>query len=147
MSSKPLAWVNKKVSSTILTLGLAVFCIWAALGARADLDFLEEHGAQTMAVVVAQEGLGRYTATTVRFESVRDGLVEVTLDEMVGSEEVGGEIAVIYDPDDPRFIIDTRLLEDPFVLYRWWFAAGVCGLLAALTGFGVIDWQRWSKRR
>ncbi len=100
-----------------------------------------------MAVVIAEEGFGRYTATTIRFKSVRDGLVEVTLDEMVGYEEVGEEIAVIYDPDDPRFIVDARVLEDPFVLYRWWFVAGVCGLLAALTGFGVIDWQRWSKRR
>ena len=147
MSSKPLAWVNKKVPATILALGLAVFFIWAALGARADLNFLENHGTQTMAVVIAEEGFGRYTATTIRFESVRDGLVEVTLDEMVGYEEVGEEIAVIYDPDDPRFIVDARVLEDLFVLYRWWFAAGVCGLLAALTGFGVIDWQRWSKRR
>ena len=146
VSSKPLARVNKKVPATILALGLAVFFMRAALGARADLNFLENHGTQAVAVVIAKEGFGRYTATTMRFESVRDGLVEVTPDEMFGDEEVGEEIAVIYDPDDPSFMVDARELEDPFVLYYWWFMAGVCGLFAALTGFGVIDWQRWSNR-
>jgi len=145
--AKPLAWINRKVPSTILTVGLAAFCIWAGVGERADLDFLKEHGRQATAIVISIDGVGRHTTTAVRFDSVHDGVVEVTLHEVVGPEEVGEEIEVVYDPDDPQFNLDIRALEDPFVLYRWWFAAGVSGLLAALTGFGVIDWQRWSKRR
>lgn len=147
MAGRPLAWINRRVPSTIGAILLAVMFTVGALFEHAQDRILRDRGISTQAVVV-KEGSGRYSSTWVRFETPNEGMVEVELRNDVGPTELGALVPVVFDPENPSVNADARGLGSPsFVLVMAWLMAFFCLMLAGLTASGVVDWERMARRR
>lgn len=146
MSRKKTLWINKRIPSSVLLVVLAVMFLTGAVMEHANSTFLTDHGVEAEAVVV-EESSGRYSSTWVRFETRDAGVVEVRLDNEYEPAPKDSVIVVVYDPDDPSRNADVRGLGSFGLFARWWAMAALSFILAALTGFGVIEWERWRRHR
>ncbi len=113
---------------------------------HAESAFLIDRGVEANAEVV-EEGSCRVSSTWVRFETHDAGVVEARLGNQSGPARKDSAIVVVYDPDNPARNADARGLGSFSVVAGWWVMASLCFGLAGLTGFGVVDWERWSRRR
>ncbi|HMQ65249.1 MAG TPA: hypothetical protein PJ992_03080 [Arachnia sp.] len=147
MAPKPLAWINKRIPSTILMLALTLVFAWIALGEHSADRRLQQHGLPADAAVTGATS-GRYGSTTVRFSDADGEVVEVRLRNRFGDGEVGERLPIVYDPQDPAVNSPAASAhETSFLVYGGAFMAVFCLTLAALTWTRVVDWERWAKRR
>lgn len=147
MASRPLAWINKRVPSTIICLALAV--VFAAIAVyESSLDRrLQQHGVPTDAVVIDQT-YGRYSDTTVRFTDGDGNPVEARLRKDEDVADIGALIPIVYDPQDPDVNSTAATVSDTSgIVYAGAAMSAFSLVLAILTWTRVIDWERWAKHR
>lgn len=146
MSARPLAWLNRRVPSTVVALVLALAFGGGVLFEHGQDAALRERGLRTDAVVVKQDE-GRYSSPWVQFTTSTGSILEVELRNDAGPSPLGALVPVIYDPVNPTLITDARATGISLTVFASSIAAVTALVLAGLTATGVIDWERRSRRR
>ena len=140
----PLAWMNRRLPTTIMLLVVLAVCVVGALVAHADAAALRDRGVRVPAVVTEVHD-AKSSWVGVRF-TTPDGVVhraQVGNYDWRSHPKVGDTPTLLVDPDDPEGdAVDVRM--GPNDLAVWGFAVGaaVCASLIPPTWSGRLDWDK-----
>lgn len=105
-------------------------------------DDLRETGLTVTATAISDTqsgGRSSLSRVDVRFTTREGALIETTLEEPAEYLELGDEIEIVYDPDDPS---DATAVGDESR------TAWIVALVAVVFAVGAMwEWARWANRR
>lgn len=122
---------RETVVAAVLAVAAAALLVTGVVSWR-GAHVLEERGTTTTGVVTDRAEDGPRSTITVRYPVPGQTEVTVTTSNYLGDHQVGDDVDVVYDPQEPRRIAVAGWQPDVLPAYLWWTLAAAAGVTMLL---------------